>query len=147
MNDQWEVERTAAGLLASREHTRQELFRKLSSRGYSPELVIPVLDRMEGAGQLSDERFTEQYVQLRLRKGYGPLRIRHELQDRGIAENLITNLLDEQKLDWSEHLRSTAEQKFGDKPMVDDRERGRRARFLEYRGYPSSLIRDYLFRA
>ena len=147
MNDQWEVERTAAGLLTSREHTRQELFRKLINRGYTPELVIPVLDRMESAGQLSDERFTEQYVQLRLRKGYGPLRIRHELQDRGVAESLIDGWLDEPGMDWAEQLRSVAEQKFGDSPMVNDKERGRRARFLEYRGYPSSLISDYLFDA
>ena len=140
-----DIEQVAFGLLANREHTRSELTRKLKTRDFEPDLITRLLDNFETRGYLDDGRFTEQYVEMRIRKGYGPLRIRVELQERGVSSRVIDDWLDERDPDWRKRLREVSECKFG--PLVDrsKRELGRRARFLEYRGFPTFLIRDLLF--
>jgi SOS response regulatory protein OraA/RecX len=75
-------------LLARREHARTELGRKLSQRGFSESLVGEVLDALEAENLLSDRRFTESFVEQRMARGQGPLKIRHELRERGISAEL-----------------------------------------------------------
>jgi regulatory protein len=131
-------------LLAAREHTRAELQRKLSSRGYPADVVSAVLDDLAERGLQSDERYTEQYVALRTRKGYGPLRIRAELGERGVPETLIEAWLDPRDPDWRARLREVASAKFGADRPIDRKEMARRVRFLEYRGFAADQIRRFL---
>lgn len=131
-------------LLAAREHTRAELSRKLTTRGHAPEIVAEVLGDLAGRGLQSDERFTEQYVELRTRKGYGPLRILAELAEKGIAEELARDWLDPRDPAWRDQLREVARAKFGAGPPADRKDMARRARFLEYRGFPQDHIRRLL---
>lgn len=107
-------------------------------------MIGAVLDDLAGRGLQSDERYTEQYVDLRIRKGYGPARIRAELAERGIDETLIQEWLDPTDPAWRECLRAVARTKFGDHPPEDRKEMARRARFLEYRGFSQDHIRRLL---
>jgi len=143
--DEQSTEAAAIRLLASREHSRRELRDKLERRCDDAHMITQVLDDLERRGLLSDERFTEQYVGMRTRKGYGPLRIRTELQERGIAAELIEAWLDPRDTQWVQRLREVARQRFGESSADDQREQARRARFLQYRGFPESLIRSYLW--
>ena len=104
-----------------------------------------MLDSLAQQQLQSDERFAEQYIQSRRRKGYGPLRIRQELQQKGISGELIELWLDERDLLWLDLLKETARRKFGTTAPSDYRERAKRARFLEYRGFPSESIRKILW--
>jgi regulatory protein len=140
------IELSAIKLLAGREHSRQELSRKLRARNANAGQVDSVLDDLERRGLLSDERFTETYVDQRSRKGYGPLRIRAELAERGVQGELVTRWLDEGGHDWSEVLADTAARKFGGAPVSDRRTMAKRGRFLQQRGFPISLVRRYLDR-
>src|SRR3546814_21124082 len=72
-------------LLARREHGRVELARKLRQRGAPPELIEQALDRLCEQGLLSESRYLESFVRSRANAGYGPLRIREELAQRGLA--------------------------------------------------------------
>ncbi len=138
------VEAAAVRLLARREHSRHELQRRLE-RQHDPAVVAAVLDDLAERGLVSDERFTEQYLASRLRRGFGPLRIRAELRERGVAPELIEAWLDLGEAEWFEHLREAACCRFGTEPPRDARTQAKVARFLQYRGYPESLIRRYLW--
>lgn len=140
------VEVTAVRLLGSREHTRRELGRKLNARHAGSDLVESVLDDLEQRGLLSDERFAENYVDQRSRKGYGPLRIRAELSERGVEQEIAARWLDDGPYDWSEILEDAAARKFGGARVGDMRTLAKRGRFLEQRGFPLSLVRRYLDR-
>jgi regulatory protein len=131
-------------LLAAREHTRAELQRKLADRGHARDVITIVLDNLAARGLQSDDRYTEQYVAMRTRKGYGPLRIRAELAERGIPESLVEAWLDPRDPDWRERLREVARARFGDHPPEDRKEMARRVRFLEYRGFAQDHIRRLL---
>jgi len=143
--DALSVEMTAIKLLAAREHSVHELRKKLSSRCADGSLIERVLADLQRRNLLSDERFTEQYVAMRTRKGYGPLRIRAELAERGIDSALIEDWLDGNPREWVRQMREVARQRFGDAGAEDRREQAKRARFLSYRGFPESLIRSYLW--
>ncbi|MEN8214715.1 MAG: regulatory protein RecX, partial [Pseudomonadota bacterium] len=107
-----EVEQAAIRLLAPREHSRLELRRKLLKRDHAPEVVEEVLQRLEAHGLLSNERFVEQYIAMRKRKGYGPVRIRQELRDRGIDDTMIHQSMDERDDEWRVNMREVVEKKF-----------------------------------
>ena len=134
----------ALRLLASREHSRRELERKLLARGYEASILVGVLDDLIATGLLSDERMAEAYVAGRLRKGFGPLRLRQELRERGLDDDLIGPVIDLSPGDWLEIMSRVVARKFGPGPVTDRKELARRARFLEYRGFPPELVGRYL---
>ncbi len=140
-----EIEASAIRLLAQREHSRCELSAKLARRCDDTDALRRVLNDLERRGLLSDRRFTEHYVAMRMRRGYGPLRIRAELRERGIDGELAESHLDLGQEDWLTQLREVAAQHFGQEAAANQKEQAKRARFLQYRGFPESLVRHYLW--
>ncbi|VXC86691.1 recombination regulator RecX [Pseudomonas sp. 9Ag] len=133
------VRRAAMDLLARREHGRMELSRKLRSRGAPPDLIEPALEKLADEGLLSEARYLESFVRMRANAGYGPLRIREELTQRGLPREEIEQALRDSGFDWNEQLREVWLRKFGELPG-NQRERARQGRFLSYRGYPLDSI-------
>ena len=75
--------------LSRREHSSKEIYQKMSRRVESIEMLMAVIEGLEQDGLLSDERFAESYFQSRKRRGFGPLRIKNELIQRGVNENIF----------------------------------------------------------
>ncbi|KNH44590.1 recombination regulator RecX [Pseudomonas lini] len=134
------VRRTAMDLLARREHGRVELTRKLRQRGALPEMIDTALDRLTEEGLLSESRYLESFVSYRARSGYGPLRIREELSQRGLQRTDIELALRESGINWQEQLEDTWKRKFAGHLPIDARERAKQGRFLSYRGYSMEMI-------
>ncbi|MGV6473391.1 recombination regulator RecX [Azotobacter vinelandii] len=134
------VRRAAMDLLARREHGRVELARKLARRGASAELIETVLDRLANEGLLSEFRYLEAFVASRARAGYGPLRIREELAQRGLPRQAVEQALRESGLDWGELLVDTWRRRFAGRLPEDAREHARQGRFLGYRGFSPEMI-------
>lgn len=133
------VRRVAMDLLARREHGRAELSRKLRQRGATQDLIDPALDRLAEEGLLNESRYLESYIASRARAGYGPVRIREELSQRGLPRGEIDGALNESDVDWNENLREAWRRKFARLPQ-DARERAQQGRFLSYRGYAMEAI-------
>ncbi|HUQ51909.1 MAG TPA: regulatory protein RecX [Gammaproteobacteria bacterium] len=136
--------RIAIELLARREHSRRELTRKLSSRGFPEDVIAGVLDELEQSGELADARFTDTFVRSRVAKGRGPQRIRAELAQRGIGDSAADEVLRGAEVDWLETVRAVRCKRFGAELPRDYAERARQARFLQYRGFSSEQIRAAL---
>ena len=158
---------SAVRCLGQREHGRQELERKLMAKGHRPELVGRVLDYLVELDLQSDSRYVEAYMRSRIRKGYGPVKIRQELSSRGIEEDELERQLTTSGDFWLAQAEAVLAKKFGsatsrhdpaDSPGLAadhdmdpdiDREPDRdaehrhwnlQARFLARRGFPSDLI-------
>lgn len=144
-NEQRDAEQHGIRLLSDREHSRFELRRKLLAKDYDPLAVEEALGSLEKQGMLSDERFTEQYVNVLKRKGFGPMRMRSLLRERGINDTMIHEWVDNREDEWRHLMIESARRKFGQEKGQNFNEKAKIARFLEYKGFPEFMIRDYLF--
>jgi regulatory protein len=131
-------------MLARREHSSFELHNKLVKKGCAPELAAQVIERLAAERLLSDERFIEGLIAARRRRGHGPLRVRHELEKKGIPEEAIEHWLDPGGHEWVELLREVRRKKFGAKQPKNFSERAKQARFLQGRGFTFDQIQRVL---
>jgi regulatory protein len=139
------LRRIGMDFLARREHSEQELRRKLKARAGDDDAVDEVLSQLKDEGLQSDERFTEAYVHHRVNAGIGPLKISYELRQKGIDESLADAALEPLDDQWDAMMRRQRERKYGEVIPADYGERMKQARFLQNRGFsPESVMR--LFR-
>jgi len=138
-----EVRVAAMDLLARREHSQRELRTKLVRR-FPPEQVDETVQTLAAEGMQSDSRFAEAFVRQRSQRGYGPLRIRQELRQRGISDELAAAAMEGAEVDWFANLAYVVDRKYGDIPATDLKEKARRTRFLLYRGFTGDQIRELL---
>lgn len=131
----------ALGLLARREHSRLELRNKLRQRGYTGAIIEPLLDELAAERLQSEQRFAESYTYNRVEKGYGPLRIRSELRERGVDEALQEQALGVYDEEWGDRLAALQQARYGDAAPEDYAEQARQMRFLARRGFPEAAIR------
>jgi regulatory protein len=128
-------------LLARREHSLQELNNKLKRRfSAHPELLSHELGILKEQGLQSDSRMVEAFIRSRVSKGQGPARISAELRGKGIADSSIENGMQNAEVDWDLLAQQVAERKFGNVKVADFKEKGRRARFLQQRGFSFEQI-------
>lgn len=138
------LRRAALDLLARREHSQQELRHKLRRR-FDAQALDAVLQALAAEGLQSDLRYCGSYARERALRGYGPLRIRAELLQRGVsaeaADAGLAAVCDEERLDWAVLARRALERKFGSAEVpAAFSERARRLRFLHYRGYEPDCL-------
>lgn len=136
-----DAHQTAIRLLTQREHTRIELQRKLIKRGFTQDIVEPLLDQLIQKKLLNDQRFAENYIHYRTNKGYGPVRIAAELNQRGVAADLIDELLDHNAENWLHQIHTLKQKRFGKKSPKDFNEQAKQMRFFQYRGFTLAQIR------
>lgn len=136
---------TALKLLARREHSALELRHKLTRRGFDPDQTGTVLAELQTQGWLDDRRFAEIYAASRADKGYGPLRIRSELRERGVADTIIEPVLAQLNSVWAATLARLSRKRFGSQSPAAVAEKAKRLRFLRQRGFTLDQI-NRLFR-
>lgn len=130
--------------LARREHSRAELRTKLlphaqeGTPDQQRDAVEAVLDELEKRNWLSDARAAEMMVNSR-RPRFGAQRIAHELRQKGIAENLIGDVLPGLKETELEAAQEVWRKRFGSLPQ-DQKEKAKQVRFLQSRGFALDVV-------
>ncbi len=136
----------ALGLLARREHSAEELRRKLCRHAADGVEVEAVVEALEREGWVDDRRFAESYVRSRAGRGYWPLRIDSELNARGLDASLARGAVWEAGESWDERAVSARRKRFPGSPPAERSEQGRQVRFLQYRGFTREQISRVLWR-
>jgi regulatory protein len=134
------IRMTAMDMLSYREFSRFELANKLAKKFENSPLIEAVISQLTKDDLQSDKRFSEAFVRSRISRGQGEIRIRMELKNRGIENELAQRAIDNCDIDWYSLAADTAINKFGDGRPVDNRERAKRMRFLQYRGFTYEQI-------
>ncbi len=137
------IRRAAMNLLARREHGHVELARKLRLRGAEAEMIEVELQRLTDDGLLSEQRYLESYIRSRANEGRGPMRIREELTQRGLARELVEYALAEAVNDWQAQMEDLWRRRFSGR-VVDLKDKAKQSRFLAQRGYAVDDIRRLL---
>ena len=136
-----ELRKAALDLLSRREHTRQEISRKLSTKAEDASVLNDVLNSLQTERLQSDTRFVEAYVHIRFGKGYGPVRIKQELKERGVSVEEIFMALGAAEYDWFALAVQVKNRKFGETKTKEPKVKAQQMRFLQYRGFSSDHIK------
>ncbi len=135
-----EARKKAMDFLARREYGQAELIKKLADKGYARDIAERAVIKLTEEGLQSDQRFTESFVQSRINQGKGPVRIRLDLGQRGIANAAIEAAIEEAGADWYRLAREIRGKKFGSARPADFAEKAKQMRFLQYRGFEPGHI-------
>lgn len=127
-------------LLARREHARLELERKLARKFGHSEIVIEEISRLQAEGLQSDSRLADAFVRSRVARGQGPVKIRSELRGKGVPDNVVEAALSSSGVDWFELAAQVAAKRFGEEAPADAKEKAKRSRFLQQRGFDYDQI-------
>lgn len=109
----------------------------------NPSAADAVIETLAGRGFQSDPRYAEQVIRTRLAQGYGPRRIRADLQVAGLTGEVIEAALAAADVDWGDQALAAFAKRFG---RVGDSlaERQKQYRFLASRGFETHQIQTVL---
>ncbi len=127
-------------LLARREYSRRELFDKLQKYSTDKDLINEVLDYFVELNYQDDQRFIECYVRDSINSGYGPIRIKYKIQQKGISSSQINEYLDGLDINWKELAENLIDRRFKDQDLDDRKIMAKVYNFLYSRGF---LASDY----
>lgn len=137
----------AVRMLEQRDRSEAELLGRLRDAGYSEASAEAARAKLAGAGYLNDRRYAATLLE-RLGKKYGAIRLRRELQTKGVKQEIIAELLEEtepesQMASALTQARKALRGKTGDASTLYRRAYGALAR----RGYPPDVVRAALAEA
>lgn len=132
----------ALRLLARREHSREELKRKLAVHVGEGEDIEALLDELVKRGWLSDVRFAEQSIRAKARR-FGPLKLAQQLRAKGVDEETIARGFRAAAAEGVSSMESVWQSRFHAAP-ADERERARQVRFLQGRGFALDDVLHFL---
>lgn len=135
-----ELRDKAITLLATREYSAQELRRKFSAKS-TDAILDELLEWLQSNNYQSDSRYALVYIRSKANAGYGPLRIRQGLKQKGVTASIIVDAFDEFAGDWFVRAEQVYQKKYRSPITASDRkERAKRQRFMSYRGFSMDHI-------
>ena len=132
----------ALRLLSGREHSRAELERKLAAHEEEPGQLARILDELQARDFINEQRVVDSVVHRRSGK-LGAMRIRQELQSKGLDSEKVKDAVGRLKSTELARAREVWARKFDALP-ADPAERGKQARFLGARGFDGDVVRRVL---
>ena len=132
----------ALKLLAAREHSRQELERKLAPHEAEPGQLRAVLDELQARGFIDEARVLDSLLHRRAAR-LGAARIRQELQAKGLQPEAVAAAVAQLRGSELDRAREVWRRRFG-APPADAAERAKQARFLAGRGFDGEVVRRVL---
>jgi|AMFO01.1.fsa_nt_gi Uncharacterized protein conserved in bacteria len=133
----------AVRLLGPAPLTARQLTDRLRRRGFEAEVVTTVVTECVESGWVDDADYARRWLERRREQGYGRARIRAELIQRGIEEEVAAAALAEEEVgaELAAARRAGARKIRSLGTIRDDRDRAKLARFLAARGFNGHTAR------
>lgn len=125
--------------LSRREHSRQELRKKLLPYAESDIELDELMTKLEAQSWLSDERFAESLVR-RKSERYGSLKIVEELKQQGIEGDSLFEIKERLKVSDAMRAWELWQRKFDSMVTKDPKEKSKQMRYLISKGFPLSVV-------
>jgi regulatory protein len=125
--------------LSRREHSRQELRKKLLPYAESDIELDELMTKLEAQSWLSDERFAESLVR-RKSERYGSLKIVEELKQQGIEGDSLIEIKERLKVSDAMRAWELWQRKFDSMVTKDPKEKSKQMRYLVSKGFPLSVV-------
>ena len=130
-------------MIARKARTEKEAKQKLKEKGYSLEASNYAINKAKEYGFLSDEDFAKNYVEVSSRNK-GSYRLKQELKQKGISDDLIGEALIEMDEDVERAQAEQLAERYLKGKTLDDKTREKLFRYLVSRGYGYDIIKGIL---
>ena len=130
----------AMDLLSRREHSTYQLTQKLRKRNFDIDAIEAALDRLQRENLQSDSRFIESTVNSRVNAGFGPIKIKYELRQKGISMEQVDDYMSGLPVKWEQLMAAQRSKKFGQDIPLDYKEKMKQARYLQNRGFSTESV-------
>jgi regulatory protein len=131
-------------ILSYRDRSSLELSQKLNKAGFSEEVIFETIASLKKYGYVNDRNFSKSWAQSRANaKLYGQKRIRQELIEKGLSEDIINDTFSEIALNESEIERALrlAQKKLSSLNGLEKRTAFRRlGQYLFRKGYSTDIV-------
>ena len=138
---QRELRQAALNYLSRRDYSRAALSVKLQQKGATAEELAVVLEWCSSENYLNEDRFLLMILRNRCRQGYGYRYILQECRQHKLTEQQLATAIAAEEIDWWDLARQAYQKKFGEKAIVDYKDKAKRMAFLQRRGFSSEQIR------
>ena len=115
------------------------LRQKLATKGYLAQEIKAVITFLLENNWLSDERFCESFIRSRIARRQGLTRIKYELSQKGICEEVSRQCFASCEIDWQALCDQAALAKVAP-AKLDIKARQKLVRFLTYRGFSAGEV-------
>lgn len=136
-----QVYQAVINLVSRREYSRFEISQKLLQREYPAQLIEQAISYCCESDYINDARYCLSFVRIKASKGFGLTRIRMELKQKGIPNELVQQALEELELDWYQLALQCYQKKYASKASGDFKEQQKRQRYLYSRGFDGDQVR------
>lgn len=139
---------TALRYLEHRERSRYEVRTHLVSKGFQEQEIEDELHDLQELHYVDDARYCSNYIRYGMGKGRGPVRLQHELKEKGIDSSMIQEALAESIDRQSEKEAAMKEAgkilMQGQDDAVSDKTMAKIGRKLASLGYHTDVIYDVI---
>ena len=125
--------------LSRREHSEKEIYLKFVNLVNSKDALLEEIFKLKEEGLISNQRYAEAYIRSRFHSGFGPIRIKYELEKKGVIEAIIKTAFQETDLDWDDKLKSEFKKKYESNDMKSSND-NKISKFFLYRGFDLEKI-------
>ena len=140
----YQLRSRGAQIASSRMLSKKEVTQRLTKRGDTDDEAADTVDWLEDLGAVNDENYAGVIVRHYGRAGYGKMRVRQELQRRGIDRGLWDDALEEMP-EAEEAIEELLRRRL--RGRTPDRDEGRKlSAMLQRRGFSWQEIRPVLGR-
>ncbi len=95
-------------LISTRYKTQREVEKYLYEKGYVASVVYYVIDKLNEYHYIDDERYVQSFINSH-KSTCGKLKIKQQLLQKGVKENIINNALDDENFGQNDEIKRLAE--------------------------------------
>ncbi len=126
--------------LSKRDYSVADFQKKLDKVCEIDEMKNTLLQQLIENDWLSEERYIKAFIRHKVSAGLGHYRIINDLKQHGIKSQDAEHWIEESNTDWFEQAKSTYQRKYGETEIQDHKERAKRFRYMQYRGFSIDQI-------
>lgn len=141
----YEAKTYAVDLLGKFSYTYRGMIRKLVQKGYDEDIALEVARHYKELGYLDDLKYAINYIRDAAQfKYHGPARIKYDLRQKGVLDDVIDDAFYETDIDFDEILLNLAKAKAEGEDLSDRKKRDKIVGYLSRKGFDYYEINNAL---
>lgn len=127
--------------LGQKEFSVSDFRNKLQRVCADLDMIEQLLQDFIARDWLNEQRYMTSFVRQKISAGLGQYRIKQELNQHGIKSSESELYFEQMEFDWFEQALATYQKKYGQSQCDDFKEKGKRFRYMQYRGFSPDQIK------